>query len=1227
MHHKKLLAATSTILSLCVSLALYAAEPTSRPAPNAKPAAKKTAAKKTKKPAAKKTTQSWPDQSGFYNAAQTDLGAIAFGSGAPFNKDWPAINAIGPESAKARGTLIGNPMTGARVDIKLAAPVDIKAIETVGLDYHGTRQPKAIDIYVDGKMVKHAELENKPNQPVRTPLEAHGKDVAVVITDQYDVRDLPDGKKGPTYGGWARIRVLTPTDLSPLMKPPAQYQVAASSDNITPTTGAIAGGKVEVVGQPRNDTGHPNTIWDKTDIEHYKDMLKTSKELQTQLAALVKAMDLRLARPATAPEPKKDAKGEYRHVSDKEGDWGKVNNDLSLDIANLGTVYALTGEEKYGDYCKKLLLAYADNFANYRPGNRPGFTHDEGILFDQRLSDATWLIQVARGYDLIHDLPSITTEERQHIENDVLKADAKFITGNHAVLEAPTNWSAICTCAVLTVGYATDDQHYINTGLYGLPAEKDKAKGGMYLHFSDKTIADDGMWSEGSTGYQFMAMEALLADAEIMWHHGVDMYRYRDGALKRLFDSPIRYAYPDLQTPAVSDGGGGSIIAYESNLWELGYERYRDPQYMLILSQAAKNLRAEFQKWPVSVLYDVDTKTATKPPEWKPVNLFSVGMGILRMPDDPNQSMLTFLYGKEHSHGHPDKLSFDLYAMGNRFMMDPGSVWYEQPLYKQWYHTTLAHNAMVVDFNDQQPCTAELITYGTARTMGIERGATTEAYPGLTLDRSLFMTPQYVADIYGAFGNIEHTMDLAYHAVGTLDTQLPLQPDATPQNQLPNGYDVIQDLKSTTTPDAWSATIKAKKGTARFLAAAGPSTEVLIGKGYYHVANPPVIIERRNAKSTIFGNVVDISGNADYVKSVKQDGDLDKGYSLLTITTARGTDLAYTSFRAGPHTAGDAGGLETDAQQALITRDGNNVRSAFLAGGTSLKVGDVTLQRSEPGLASFEQTESGNYLLANPSPKEATITVTDPAFNGLQAFALDNEGKRTGPAKTTGGNGAPLVVTLAPNAQIELAKPGAPSFLEAAEAAAKKRQEAREADLAKARAQADARSKTRITEAETHPAPANTTVVVQAEDFTNQGGGQVSIAANKTATIGKAILKFDANDQWLEYEVNVPADGYYNLSACYCSIDPSDREIAINGHVQEPLAPFHLDATGGFANGSDDWKIATAKEPGSNTPLLLKFNKGKNTLRITNTTGRSSNLDYLLITSPDVKPTRIKQNP
>ena len=116
--------------------------------------------------------------------------------------------------------------------------------------------------------------------PAHRVLEARGQNVGILVTDDYT--------NPVDYGGWLRLRVLTTTNVAEKMKPPAQYDVKASPANLVPTGASAAEDKVEVVGQPRMTQGHPCTLWDEEDIAHYKDMLKTSQELQAQYAGLKK---------------------------------------------------------------------------------------------------------------------------------------------------------------------------------------------------------------------------------------------------------------------------------------------------------------------------------------------------------------------------------------------------------------------------------------------------------------------------------------------------------------------------------------------------------------------------------------------------------------------------------------------------------------------------------------------------------------------------------------------------------------------------------------------------------------------------------------------------------------------------------------------------------------------------------------------------------------------------
>ena len=134
---------------------------------------------------------------------------------------------------------------------------------------------------------------------------------------------------------------------------------------------------------------------------------------------------------------------------------------------------------------------------------------------------------------------------------------------------------------------------------------------------------------------------------------------------------------------------------------------------------------------------------------------------------------------------------------------------------------------------------------------------------------------------------------------------------------------------------------------------------------------------RTQESSTIFGNTVDLSGvKGGFIKALSQEGSLSAGYALLNIGTARGTDLCFASYRPGVYRPPQ---LETDAQQAMVTMDGPNVKSMYLAGGKFLRTAAGSIARSEPGLACIEKLPDGTWIIKNPSPSKAEVTVTLPA--------------------------------------------------------------------------------------------------------------------------------------------------------------------------------------------------------------------------------------------------------
>ncbi len=877
----------------------------------------------------------------------------------------------------------------------------------------------------------------------------------------------------------------------------ANHQVSVLPANIAKTPVTEPKDDIQVFGEARNSVGHPCTIVDKEDVDNLKKALTTNAAAKAAFATLKAKVDERMTKPLNVPGTHQAADGSWIWPGDfpkgespflpgflKEGEVGgyylhKTNEANGAAMGNLGMMYQLTGDEKYGEFCKKMLLAYADGFyhwghvAGWTPGKyRSAF---DGRLTSQFLEDGGVLIEYAYAYDMVASLPSWTPAEKAHMRNDLFKnIVGMFIdpaVGKPDYLSLPNNRSAICAAGALMAGYACEDQDMINDGLYGSGGTKEAPTGGtLKVHFGEGGILPDGLWVEGAPAYQLgIASEALFSSAETLWHHGIDMYRFRGGLMKRMLDSGIALAYPnDKMTVAnLHDSGSVSLcgdVGWQASTYavpyQLGYRRYHDPSYLPIIENKAVTMSFTSGWGPPSIFLDLPPLD-TAPRKIVNANFYAVGYGVMRQPAPLGYNQLLMEYGHSYGHSHPSKLGIDVWALGSGIMPFPGVIYpYDNPLDWKWFGTTLSNCAMTVDEESQvmggslylydrgstPPPVATQLVYGPAATMGLQRAWSNTLHgklnktawaetPGgdkrpqppftpVTEDRSLFLTPEYLADIFGGFSTAPHKYDLAWHIYGDMTNTLKTEPFTFPE-PVANGYNAMFDVTHASSDQAWTATVTTHNNqTVRFLAAGGTPTEIFLGKrienprGDKYHEMPPVFFQRRDGQNNVlWGNAVDISGAKDgYLKSVTQEGSLDTGYGLLKLETVKGTDLCFTAFRPGTYSAA---GMDTDAIQAMVKMDGTSVSGMYLAGGTTLKVVGGSIQRSEPGLAYAEKLADGSYVICNPSPTEATVTVTLAALQGLKAHELDDAGKPTGPAQVTAGAAGSFSISLPASSKVE----------------------------------------------------------------------------------------------------------------------------------------------------------------------------------------------------------------
>ena len=140
--------------------------------------------------------------------------------------------------------------------------------------------------------------------------------------------------------------------------------------------------------------------------------------------------------------------------------------------------------------------------------------------------------------------------------------------------------------------------------------------------------------------------------------------------------------------------------------------------------------------------------------------------------------------------------------------------------------------------------------------------------------------------------------------------------------------------------------------------------------------------------------------------------------------------------------------------------------------------------------------------------------------------------------------------------------------------------------------------------------PLQGALLLQAESFSGQGGGEVQLREDKAGAVGKAFSHWDTKGHWLSWQVTTPRAGRYLLVLRYCMPLSAQREVQVDGG-----APFvaGFPGTGGFGGPTaNEWAHYVVHTPDQKW-LVLDLSAGTHTLKLTNADGRGMNLDYLAL--------------
>jgi oligo-alginate lyase len=519
-----------------------------------------------------------------------------------------------------------------------------------------------------------------------------------------------------------------------------------------------------------------------------------------------------------------------------------IHAGYARDVIDDGLVYQVTGDKRYAAHAREILLAYADRYLTYpahdnqgKPGGRGGH------VASQSLTEATWLIDIAQGADLVWD--TLSEADRSAIVDKMLRPALNEIIipqkyGIHNIQNRENS-------AIGLVGFLLNDAKLIALAI-------DNPQTGFRAQM-ERGVLPGGFWLEGSTGYHFFAMDGMWPLMEAARNCGIDLYGPK---FKSLFDGPLSLTMPDLSLPNFNDSGISPLPSH-AEIYELAAARYHDPAYSALISTNRSSRMAL-----LFGVIDLGGGNLHVPASSR--NLAGPGYAILDRGENTNATWLALKYGPHGGgHGHPDKNSFILYARGEVIAPDVGTHAYGSPLHTGWDKTTLAHNTLVVDEKSQEPAQGKCLAFGTERGVDFSMTDAGPIYPGVHFIRTAAMlTPGLIVFIDQIEADAPHTFDLAYHQVGTWENLPEGKPWSSKERA---GYKYFSDA---TVRNADATTLSLKTRTSDdwhpviTLVETSP-TEVITGYGIWKTTEDrvPMVVQRRQGQRTAFVWGVSLDGN------------------------------------------------------------------------------------------------------------------------------------------------------------------------------------------------------------------------------------------------------------------------------------------------------------------------------------------------------------------------------
>lgn len=555
---------------------------------------------------------------------------------------------------------------------------------------------------------------------------------------------------------------------------------------------------------------HPSIMLTKANVAAVKKGVNTYPLLRQSYQTVKNAADKALAEPIVVPVPK-DGGGGYTHEQHKKN----YSNML-----NCGVAYQISGEKKYADYVKNVMLNYASQYEKWPLHPKRKSEEDGGRIFWQSLNDFVWQIYTIQAYDLVYD--GIPATDRKTIEEKLFVPILKFFTEDrYDVFNKIHNHGTWNLAAVGITGYVLNKREYVEKAIKG--SNKDGKTG--YLAQIDQLFSPDGYYMEGPYYQRYALLPfVLFAKAINNYEPSRKIFEYRDKLLSKAIHTSLQTSYTDKTffplNDAIKDKTYESVelvygvdLAYADIKAEVDLLDIAKQQNRVIVSDAGLKVAADL--------------AAGKSVPFKYQSLWirdggkgdEGGLGILRSGANTDQQCVVVKAASQGmGHGHFDRLNLLFYDNTTEIFPDYGAARFLNidtkngggylPENNTWAKQTVAHNALVVDQTSHfdakvgpaDKTSPTLLYFSNQPNLKVVSAKEAKAYAGVTMVRTSALVKveglekPLLIDVMQAQSTKNHQYDLPFWYKGQLvNTSFPMTAKANQLTALgdKNGYQHI----------------------------------------------------------------------------------------------------------------------------------------------------------------------------------------------------------------------------------------------------------------------------------------------------------------------------------------------------------------------------------------------------------------------------------------------------